>query len=153
MKYGYMALIIVWSLTSWGIALTAQGIADSALGLSKSSVFDIPSPETFSYGEASPGASKNLTRAFPGAPPQIPHEIDSFLPLTPDSNMCLDCHDQPERKGQAEEGEPTPIPASHYTDLRRAPDKVMKKLSGARFICTQCHVPQADVKPLVENTF
>lgn len=153
MKYGYMALIVVWSLASWSIAFTAQGIAETDLGLSKTSVFDTPSPETFSYGEASPGDSKNLPRAFLGAPPQIPHEIDSSLPLVPDSNMCLDCHDQPEQKGQPEEGEPTPIPASHYTDLRRDPDKVMRELIGARFICTQCHVPQANVKPLVENTF
>jgi cytochrome c-type protein NapB len=153
MKYASMALIVVWSLASWGIALTAQGIADTDLGLSKTSVFATPSPETFSYGKASPGDSQNLPRAFPGAPPQIPHEIDSFLPLVPDNNMCLDCHDQPEKIGKPQAGGPTPIPASHYTDLRHAPGRVMKKLSGARFICTQCHVPQANVKPLVENVF
>ena len=29
----------------------------------------------------------------------------------------------------------------------------LDKISGTRFFCTQCHVPQVDAKPLVTNTF
>jgi cytochrome c-type protein NapB len=66
--------------------------------------------------------------------------------------MCVGCHDQPQR-GKKVEGMATPIPPSHYRDLREAPDKVQQRLDGSRYLCTQCHVPQADVKPPIENTF
>ena len=43
-----------------------------------------------------------------------------------------------------------PIGVSHY--LTR--DNVtLGSLSPRRYFCTQCHVPQADTKPLVGNTF
>ena len=29
----------------------------------------------------------------------------------------------------------------------------LDKVAGTRYFCTQCHVPQADTKPLVGNTF
>ena len=46
----------------------------------------------------------------------------------------------------------TAIPVSHYTDQCNAPGKMGKELVGARYVCTQCHVPQANAKPLVDNT-
>ncbi|MGF1643901.1 MAG: nitrate reductase cytochrome c-type subunit, partial [Thiotrichales bacterium] len=57
---------------------------------------------------------------------------------------------QPDKVGQKAAGEPTPLPASHYE-----PEKVNNELAldGRRFVCTQCHVPQAEVDPLVQNTF
>ena len=76
------------------------------------------------------------------------------VPITIDENQCADCHVDAELVGTTvEEGEATPAPASHFTDLRRAADKVTAELIGARFLCTQCHATQADAKPLVENTF
>jgi nitrate reductase cytochrome c-type subunit len=50
-------------------------------------------------------------------------------------------------------GEATPIPASHYVDLRNAPGKRGETVAGARWSCTACHVPQQDVKPLVGSPF
>ena len=72
----------------------------------------------------------------------------------------------------------TPIPVSHFTsfrpetkldksgkivkdgkvvnntaDVKIAKFRKQKDLNMARFNCSQCHVPQANVKPLVENTF
>ena len=125
-----------------------KAIEDANMGLSKTSVFDTPTPEPFSYGIS----AEVLMVSFEGAPPQIPHGIDNYLPLTTDNNQCLGCHDQPEMIGRKAKGMPTPMPKSHYTDLRRAPDKVSQKLIGSRFVCTLCHAPQADVSPLVENT-
>ena len=140
------------------IVLISTGQADEPiladdLGLEKSSVFDVPVPESFSYNESFPGTTDNLPQAFPGAPPQIPHTIDLFLPLTKEKNLCLGCHDHQQFRDHKEKVLTTPMPASHYTDLRSAPDKVTKQVEGARYVCTQCHVPQAEVKPLVENTF
>lgn len=125
-----------------------KAIEDVNMGLSKTSVFDTPTPKPFSYANS----SEALPVAFAGAPPQIPHAIDNYLPLTASRNQCMACHDRPDMIGHKAKGLPTPIPKSHYTDLRRSPDKPGKQVSGSRFVCTQCHVPQADVSPLVDNT-
>ena len=144
-----------------GLALTlvcvnthaAKPVKDSSLGLSKTSVNDSPESEKFSYSDKFPGTSNVLPRAYPGAPAQIPHDIESFLPVTTKNNACKMCHHNPAMMGKKVKGQATAIPASHYTDLRHAPGKVTTELIGARYVCTQCHVPQANVKPLVTNTF
>jgi len=132
---------------------SASQLAANDMGLSKTSVLEAPQPQPFSYPEQFPGTSNVLPRAYLNAPPQIPHDIESFLPVSKDHNMCLQCHNRPDQQGKVAEHQPTPIPASHYTDLRFAPDKVTHSLIGARYICTQCHVPQAQAKVLVNNTF
>jgi len=134
--------------------LAAQPIKTNDMGLSKTSVFDVPTPKVYHYRDAQPGQSKLLPRAYPGAPPQIPHAISDFLPITTQSNMCISCHDLPEQWGKKlEAGMATPIPPTHYTDQRNAPGKVTDHLVGARYNCNQCHVPQTDAPALVENTF
>ncbi len=144
-----------------GLALTlmcvnvqaAKPVKDSSLGLSKTSVNDSPAPEKFSYSNNFPGTGNLLPRAYLNAPPQIPHNIEAFLPVTAKSNNCKMCHDNRAMQGKKVKGQATAIPDSHYTDLRHAPGKVTTELIGARYVCTQCHVPQANVKPLVTNTF
>jgi cytochrome c-type protein NapB len=131
----------------------SKPVKDSSLGLSKTSVNDSPVSEKFSYSDKFPGTSNVLPRAYPGAPAQIPHNIESFLPVTSKNNACKMCHDNPSMQGKKVKGQATAIPASHYTDLRFTPGKVTTELIGARYVCTQCHVPQANVKPLVTNTF
>jgi len=134
--------------------LAAPAIKTNDMGLSKESVFDVPTPKVYRYGTSQPGESKVLPRAYPGAPPQIPHDIADFLPITAQNNMCVACHDQPGQWGQKlEAGMATPMPASHYTDQRNAPSKVTDHLINTRFNCNQCHVPQTDAPALVENTF
>jgi cytochrome c-type protein NapB len=148
-----MAISAIVIIAGLGILRAEEAVKDTDLGLSKTSVFETPTPQPFSYGKAFPGTSNTLPRAYPGVPPQIPHDIEMFTPVTRANNACTACHDKPGMAGQKAPGAPTPMPASHYTDLRRAPDKVTGKLIGARFVCTLCHVPQAGVKPLVGNTF
>lgn len=132
----------------------AQPIKANDTGLSKTSVFDVPEPKVYQYNTAQPGQSKVLPRAYPDAPPQIPHDISNFLPITTQSNMCIACHDQPKAIGKKrEKGMPTPMPSSHYTDLRNAPGKITDHMIKARYNCNQCHVPQTDAPALVENTF
>lgn len=134
--------------------LSSKGvITDTSLGLSKTSVFDTPEPPSFSYNDQYPGSSKVLPRAYPGAPPQIPHNIDGLKPITASNNACLGCHNNPSNRGKKVAGLPTAIPESHYIDQRFNPGKVGEKLVSARYVCTQCHVPQANVTPLVVNTF
>jgi len=138
---------------SISIAQADNRIVDSHTGLSKQSVFDVPTPESFNYQGVMPGTDPVYKRAYPGAPPQIPHNIEWVTPVKAAVNYCLNCHSNPASLSQPLQGKPTPIPPSHYTDLRHAPDKVSKKLVGARYVCTQCHVPQADVELLVKNRF
>ena len=132
---------------------TATAIADTEMGLSKTSVFDTPTPQSFSYSENPPGSGTTLPRAYPGAPPQIPHNIDNFKPITAKVNACLACHHNPSMRGKKITGMPTAIPESHYIDRRNEPGVVGSQIVGARYVCTQCHVPQANVAPLVDNVF
>ncbi len=153
MKNTISVFIVTLFFTLPGMALSGNAVNDKDMGLSKTSVFDTPTPEPFKYSDKFPGTSQVLPRAYPDAPPQIPHNIDSFKPVTAKSNMCIGCHNNPSMRGKTVKGMATPMPESHYTDRRHAPDKVTDQLIGARYVCTQCHVPQSDAKELVDNTF
>ena len=136
------------------LAMAEQPITADSMGLSKSSVFEVPTQKVYVNKAEFPGQNKVLPRAYLNAPPQVPHDVSDFLPLSADSNMCISCHDQPDQWGVTRESdEATPIPKSHYTDLRNKPDKVTDQLIGARYNCNQCHVTQVDAAPLVKNTF
>ncbi len=148
-----MAFSFVLMATATAAPAT-QPIKPESMGLTKGSVFEVPAQIAYSTKAGAPGQNQLLPRAYPGAPPQIPHDTGDFMPITADNNACLACHNQPDKWGQKREAaQPTPIPPSHYTDLRNAPGKVTDHLMGARYSCNQCHVPQHDAKPLVENTF
>jgi cytochrome c-type protein NapB len=99
--------------------------------------------------DTAPGEEPALPRAYPGAPPRIPHGIASLLPITRTDNYCIGCHLIDEKV----EGGPTPVPASHKTDLRNAPGKVGESIVGARWYCVSCHVSLTGAKPLVGNGF
>ena len=128
---------------------TVSGIPDEQIGLSKAEIFDVSDPEAHNVVTADPGEGAIVDRAYDGAPPVISHGIADFLPITPDDNMCVLCHMVDEKI----EGEPTPIPVSHFTDYRNAPDKTGDDIAGARYNCLACHARQTDAPPLVANEF
>jgi len=88
-------------LATLGLILTFTGpafgdaIDELNMGLSKTSVFDTPTPAAYNYSDAKPGWNDPLPRAWKDAPPQIPHRVDEFLPVNAEDNQCLDCHDVP----------------------------------------------------------
>ena len=125
------------------------GLPDDQVGLSKVSVFDVPTPEPVQENELMPGEGPLQARAYDTSPPVVPHAMADFLPMTRDDNACLLCHMVAEQV----EGEATPMPESHYTDLRHTPDKVGDEVAGARYNCTLCHVSRTDAVPLVANEF
>jgi cytochrome c-type protein NapB len=132
----------------------AIAVADAELGLSKTSVLDAPDPIVATQLAVQPGASQPQEGYFSGSPPLIPHTIEGMLPITASQNLCLACHDLPDQIGrEIAPGNPTPMPASHYTDLRRDPTNVTQNVIGARFNCNQCHAAQTDAEPLVTNTY
>lgn len=133
-----------------GAGLQAEPVVlmDDAIGLSKTSVFDDPAPPEFAYSPLDPKKSGVLPRFWADAPPQIPHRVDKFLPVNAEVNKCLGCHEDPESIGKKDKGAPTPMPESHYV---KEADKFVT--ANRRYVCTLCHVPQAQVSALVDNTF
>ncbi len=87
-----------------------------------------------------PGAQKPIARTFQQQPPLIPHATANFDEITLKENPCLLCHETNAPKAGV----------SHFKDIK---GKMQKTVSRARYVCTQCHVPQVDAPPLVENTF
>lgn len=78
-------------------------------------------------------------------PPLIPHSIRNYE-VTKDANKCLSCHSWKNAKDMGA----TKISVTHFLNRE---DAVLADVSPRRYFCLQCHVPQADAQPLVENDF
>ncbi|TKW66244.1 MAG: nitrate reductase cytochrome c-type subunit [Paracoccus denitrificans] len=86
-----------------------------------------------------------LMRQYPEQPPIIPHSIEGYQ-LTVNANRCMSCH-----RREAVEGSGAPmISVTHFMDRDL---QMLADVSPRRYFCTQCHVPQADAKPLIGNDF
>lgn len=142
-----LAMSLSLSLTAF--AVQDQAIPDDALGLSKTSVYDVPDePAMADYGGGDPGSNKLIARSYNTAPPMIPHTVKDMLPITRETNLCKDCHVLPDLIGhKLAPGMPIPSPASHYVDVKKG------VLYMGRWNCVQCHRPQAKVDLLVKSTF
>lgn len=86
-----------------------------------------------------------IARNWELQPPSIPHDIAKDR-ITLKGNTCMRCHS----KANHEKEKAPAISKTHYLTRDK---KVLNKLSSRRYFCLQCHVAQADIDPLVENTF
>ena len=102
-------------------------------------------PEDKPYAGKIPGHQEKIPRSYAQQPPLIPHKIEGYR-IDFEKNRCLECHDRPNYK----EEEAPKIGDSHYRDRD---GKELQHIWMGRYQCTECHVPQVDAKPLVENTF
>jgi len=84
-------------------------------------------------------------RNYPMQPPTIPHKTASYR-IDLNSNKCLSCHS----RRQVAESQAPMVSVTHYMDRD---GNFLAEVSPRRYFCNQCHVPQHDVKPLVENYF
>jgi cytochrome c-type protein NapB len=84
-------------------------------------------------------------RNYPEQPPVIPHQIRDYQ-ITLNANKCLSCHS---RQFTAQSQAPM-ISITHFMDRD---GQVLASVTPRRYFCTQCHVTQAEVEPLVENKF
>ncbi|NQV99116.1 MAG: nitrate reductase cytochrome c-type subunit [Rhodospirillales bacterium] len=84
-------------------------------------------------------------RNFPEQPPTIPHNIRGYQ-IDLNTNKCLSCHS---RKAVGQSQAPM-VSVTHFMDRD---GQVLSAVTPRRYFCTQCHVPQHDIKPLVENEF
>lgn len=129
-------------------APTVESIKDDDLGLSKSSVYDVPAPTAVEFKGGDPGVNALIGKSYFTAPPMIPHSTKDMTPITRDFNLCKDCHVQPTMIGQKiDPGVPVPAPASHYVNVEKG------EFYMGRWNCTQCHREQANVDVLVQSTF
>ncbi|MEH0664832.1 nitrate reductase cytochrome c-type subunit [Vibrio scophthalmi] len=83
--------------------------------------------------------------SFVYQPPLIPHSIRNYE-VSLNANKCLACHSWK----NAKQSGATKISVTHYVNRQ---DAVLADVSPRRYFCLQCHVPQTDAKPLVENEF
>ncbi len=86
-----------------------------------------------------------ITRDYIQQPPLIPHKIEGYM-VNLKFNKCLTCHSWANYK----EAGATKISQTHFEDRDK---NVLANVSARRYFCTQCHVPQVNAEPLVENTF
>ena len=98
------------------------------------------------YTGKSPGSQKPVVRTFSTQPPLIPHSIEGFEESTLQSNPCLSCHGPENYKN-------VKAPKAADSHFKNRDGKMLSEVSAARYHCTACHVPQANAKPLVANTF
>lgn len=138
-----MKRFLAFSFALLALAAVAQqkpeAIDDKQFSLNKGSVFEASTPAPFEFQD---GAKTLRPPEGSGMPVMIPHTIDDDLPITAEKNGCVRCHTP---TGKKVRGAP-PVPASHVAD------GATPAVAGKRWVCTTCHAPQADVKPLVANT-
>jgi len=165
-----LSLVAVASL-----AYASGTVSEESLGLRKTDLYSESktAPSEAKFDAPAPGSGKKFDRAYDNAPPLIPHSTEGLLPITAKNNACLGCHMPDVAKAM----KATPIPPSHFVNFRpntkvakdgsvikegktikntsdvKVVQHKQKTLYQGRFNCSQCHVPQANVKPLVENNF
>lgn len=139
---GLAALTILALAASSHMAVSQDAVAGlKALGGEKSLEQTNMAPDADKQSYSMGG----FGRAYRQQPPLIPHKVDGYQ-VTSTNNACMNCHDWP---GHVEAKAPK-VSETHYVDRQGVR---LDKIAGTRYFCQQCHVPQADAKPLVNNTF
>jgi len=86
-----------------------------------------------------------IDRDYLHQPPLIPHKVKGYK-INLKFNKCLTCHSWANYKNASA----TKISQTHFSGRD---GEAMSNVAPRRYFCTQCHVPQADAKPLVQNEF
>jgi nitrate reductase (cytochrome), electron transfer subunit len=78
----FLLLSAVLALSLPANAVQDQSIPDDDLGLSKTSVYEVPDPIIVNYGGGDPGTNKRAEKSYHTAPPMITHSIVDMVPIT-----------------------------------------------------------------------
>ena len=84
-------------------------------------------------------------RSYQLQPPLIPHGIEKES-INLKNNSCMKCH-------SAKNFEKEKAPKAGDSHYEARDGKVLTTVSSRRYFCNQCHVPQVDASPLVQNDF
>lgn len=128
-------------LTTLGFA--AQTMAESVTSLRGAS--DLDQDSTAAAAKKYNKDNEPIARDYVQQPPLIPHQINNYR-INLKSNKCMSCHSWANYRKQ----NATKISQTHFEDRE---EQVLANVSARRYFCTQCHVPQVNAKPLVENKF
>ncbi|HEY1847170.1 MAG TPA: nitrate reductase cytochrome c-type subunit [Buttiauxella sp.] len=137
--------VLTKALLQWMAALTL--VVSGALWAANSVDFN-QSPEVSGTPEGSvrmPKQQDRMALNYVNQPPMIPHSVDGYQ-VTTNTNRCLQCHG-------VEHYRTTGAPRISPTHFMDSDGKVLSNVAPRRYFCLQCHVPQTDAAPIVENTF
>jgi len=136
----HIALLMV--LVNW-MGLSQFALAEHVVSLRGHNALDDASraPEQKNWQKD----GEPIVRDYVQQPPLILHQTTGYK-INQKFNKCLTCHSWANYK----EAGATKISQTHFEDRD---ENVLAKVSARRYFCTQCHVPQVNAKPLVENTF
>lgn len=84
-------------------------------------------------------------RNYAMQPPIIPHKIENYQ-IDKSANRCMMCH----ARTRTQESQAPMISVTHF---QNRDGNFLAELSPRRYFCLQCHVPQANLEPLVTNQF
>lgn len=84
-------------------------------------------------------------RNYPEQPPVIPHSTEGYE-VSIRANKCLSCH----ARTRVHESQAPMVSITHFSDRD---GQSLASISPRRYFCTECHVPQHNVRPPVENNF
>ena len=132
-----LALAAVFAIAVTGLAAQTQ----SALRGSTPLDTEGPAPRMTPLRNT----TEKEVRNYPEQPPLIPHSIDGYQ-VDLNGNKCLSCH----ARARTGESRAPMISITHFMDRD---GQFLASVSPRRFFCTQCHVPQHEVKAPVDNNF
>lgn len=129
------------------VAVLGVGASAAALAQTVSSMrgADVAAPEPAPGNYRPLPDSPPLPRDYVQQPPLVPHKVDGYE-VTLNFNKCMDCH----AWSRYRETGATKVSLTHFKDRDGGE---LSNISPRRYFCLQCHVPQTDAKPLVDNTF
>jgi len=89
--------------------------------------------------------SEPIMRNYVHQPPLIPHTVEKYH-ITKRYNKCLSCHSW----ANYQKANATKVSSTHFMDRD---GYILANIAPRHYFCHQCHVPQVDAQPLVENVF
>lgn len=140
-KITVLALILVTGLLAWPPQVQANtGGLDSLRGSSQLEA-DSTEPDFKKWHMD----QQPLQRSYLQQPPLVPHAVEEYR-IDLRQNKCLTCHSWRHYK----ETGATKISLTHFRDRFGSETATV---SPQRYFCNQCHAPQMDTRPLIDNTF
>ena len=119
--------------------------SDGGLTTLRGSAVATPDRVPVGLGMTKAQETSPFDRNFLDQPPMVPHRVDDYV-VDLNKNRCMECHSVENHRKE----KTTRVPTSHFV---AGDGKTLASLASRRYFCLQCHVPQIDANPLVENTF
>lgn len=130
-------------LASLALLWTTHASADPSVATLRGAELDATSTAPRLHNQSNDDLRR--VRNYPEQPPVIPHKIDGYQ-VDRRHNQCLGCH----ARAAVGESQAPMVSITHFMDRE---GQFLAGVSPRRYFCNQCHVPQTDARPLVDNNF